>query len=149
MMMILALHWNPTVAPFLRGAGGTFSRWGTSFTFRRQAVIPGELHKFIASLSCKCNGHQSSTFRTLIPEEQSDFVIDQLFKFFGNSNNGTDWERSLPPLILLRYEEDDIRAADIEKVESIIMQKKPLSKNSKDVYESDGNYETHITILYK
>ena len=42
-----------------------------------------------------------------------------------------------------------MRAADIEKVESIIMQKKPLSKNSKDVYESDGNYETHITILYK
>jgi pimeloyl-ACP methyl ester carboxylesterase len=25
-----------------------------------------------------------------IPEEQPEFVIDQLFKFFGNSNNGTD-----------------------------------------------------------
>jgi hypothetical protein len=24
-----------------------------------------------------------------IPEEQPDFVIDQLFNFFGNSNNGS------------------------------------------------------------
>jgi hypothetical protein len=32
---------------------------------------------------------------------------------------------------------DAIRSADIEKVESIILQKKALLKNSKDVHESD------------
>jgi hypothetical protein len=32
---------------------------------------------------------------------------------------------------------DAIRSADIEKVESIIMRKKVLLKNSKDVHESD------------
>lgn len=52
--------------------------------------------------------------------------------------------------LLLLYEEDAIQVADIEKVESIIMQKKKaLLKNCKDVHESDGSYETHITILYK
>ena len=32
---------------------------------------------------------------------------------------------------------DAIRSADIEKIESIILQKKTLLKNSKDVHESD------------
>jgi len=39
-------------------------------------------------------------------EGQSGLVIDQLFKFFGNNTNCTNWEYVLlPPLILLRYEE--------------------------------------------
>jgi hypothetical protein len=33
---------------------------------------------------------------------------------------------------------DAIRSADIEKVESIILKKKALLKNRKDVHESDG-----------
>ena len=51
--------------------------------------------------------------------------------------------------ILLRYEEDTIQVADIEKVEFIILQKKAQLENCKDVYGSDGSYETHITIVYK
>lgn len=37
-----------------------------------------------------------------------------------------------------RYRLDAIRSADIEKIEFIIMQKKALLKNSKDVHESIG-----------
>jgi hypothetical protein len=50
--------------------------------------------------------------------------------------------------ILILYEEDAIRVADIEKVELINLQKKALLENCKDNYGSDGSYETHITILY-
>ena len=51
--------------------------------------------------------------------------------------------------ILIRYEEDAIQVADIIKVEFIILQKKALLENGKDVYGSDGSYGTHITIVYK
>jgi pimeloyl-ACP methyl ester carboxylesterase len=42
-----------------------------------------QLAQNVQSITVPNSGH-------FIPEEQPEFVIDQLFKFFGNSNNGTD-----------------------------------------------------------
>src|SRR5215211_5613276 len=63
-------------------------------------------------------------------------IIDERISFLKeliNSENKPDMNKTFQLQI------DAMRSAadDIEKVESIIMQKKALLKNSKDVYESD------------
>lgn len=64
-----------------------------------------------------------------IIDERISFLIEQI-----NPNNKPEVNSSFQMQI------DTIRAVDdydIEKVESIILQKKALLKNSKDVHESD------------
>jgi hypothetical protein len=52
--------------------------------------IFGIIHIFMktgisAGYSLKCTGHYSPKYRTWDSKEQPDFVVDQLFKFFGSS----------------------------------------------------------------
>ena len=61
-----------------------------------------------------------------IIDERISFLKEQI-----NPNNKPELNSTFQLQI------DAIRSADIEKVESIIMQKKTLLKNSKDVHESE------------
>ncbi|HEX6283144.1 MAG TPA: alpha/beta hydrolase [Nitrososphaera sp.] len=73
-----------------------------------------------------------------IPEEQPEFVIDQLFNFFGNTTNGANLERSLAPLILLRYEEIPF---------SLYFPCDIINQLRKAQRDSEGDYIHHISIL--
>ena len=61
-----------------------------------------------------------------IIDERISFLLEQI-----NHGNKTEVNKTFQMQI------DAIRSADIEKVESIILKKKVLLKNSKDVHESD------------
>jgi hypothetical protein len=62
-------------------------------------------------------------------------VIDERISFLKEQINHDENKPEVNKTFQLQI--DAIRSADIEKVESIILQKKALLKNCKDVHESD------------